>query len=125
VRGSVLEREEDPMDIDAERLFECVERKVGQRADGENAGIRDDEVEAAERVRRVLQALLDLRLVGDVERAGPDAIARAAKRLGNALDGFAVPVGDRNRGSLLAESPRSARAWLPPRHPRPHRRGPG
>ena len=57
-------------------------------------------------MRRVLQTLLDLRLIGDVERAGPDAIAGAAKRLGNALGGFAVPVGDRNRGSLLAESAR-------------------
>src|SRR4029450_11795380 len=94
------------MDIDAERLLECVEGKVSQRADGENAGIRDDEVEAAERVRRVLQTLLDLRLVGNVERAGPGAVARGAKRLGNALGGFAVPVGDRNRGALLAESAR-------------------
>ena len=35
------------------------EGKLGQRADGEDAGVRDDDVEAPERVRRVLQALLD------------------------------------------------------------------
>ena len=92
-------------------LFHRLERSVLDRRGRGDAGVGDDDVEAAERERRFRETLRHRRLARDVQRyAANDVLAES---LGEARDRFVeralVDVGDDDAGAL-AHHPRRRRA---------------
>ena len=103
VRQTSLGGEECAVEMDREHLLPLGIAEFLQRMHDLDAGVRDQNIDAAERRDRRCDAIVDRLLIGDVHRHTDRLAARRANLSGTRIGGHFVEVGDRHLRAFARE----------------------